>query len=269
MGYKTIQLRKLKEQIGVITFLREIDMNTLSIEFIGELCDAVEEIRSDKNIKVLILTGEGKVFCCGAEVTYFVGETRLDTLQSRAYLKKIVGLFEMIESFEKPTIAAINGYALGGGCEMAIACDFRVMSDHAKIGVPEVLLAAVAGGGGTMRLPRLVGVGKALEMNLLGTHLDAREALEVGLVTKVSAHGRLMQEAENLALKLAQNSAMAMYMIKSSIHQGIYGDKQSSVAYALECMLSCYDHPDQKEVAMPAFLRKQKAYFNGLSFGLK
>ena len=165
--------------IALVTMIREREMNTLSLELLGELDEA---LTASVNVgaRALVITGQGRAFCAGAHLRYFTeGDARIGAgsfaLRDR-YLQPIASVFDRIETLPIPVIAAINGFALGGGCEMSVACDFRLMADHARIGVPEVRIGALAGAGGVQKLHRLVGRGKALEWILLGSHVPAAEA---------------------------------------------------------------------------------------------
>lgn len=188
--------------IALVTMVREREMNTLSLELLDELDEALTASVAG-GARALIITGQGRAFCAGAHLHYF---TQVDprigagsfALRDR-YLQRIATVFDRIETLPIPAIAAINGFALGGGCEMSLACDFRLMADHTKIGVPEVRIGALAGAGGVQKLHRLVGRGKALEWILLGSHVTAAEALAHGLVTGIRPAADLMPAAMELA----------------------------------------------------------------------
>jgi len=267
MAYSKLTVDKTEKHISVITLTRSDEMNTLSLEMMSELEIVLEELRNEDQIKVMILTGSGGAFGCGAKLQYMVGERSFDIFEIRSYLKQVQRLFNAIEDFEKPTIAAINGYALGGGCEMAIACDFRIMSHEAKIGVPEVRLGLLAAAGGVQRLPRLIGRAKALELNMLGTQISADEAERIGLVNKAVPHEKLMDEALSLANQLTEMSSTALYLIKASIHQAMNTDRSSSMEFGLEALLRCFQLEDSTE-GINAFFEKRKPQFKGVSFGV-
>ena len=186
---KALTLTWPQPDIALVTMQREREMNTLSLELLAELDQALTA-SVDGGARALIITGEGRAFCAGAHLRYFTEtDPRIGSgsfaLRDR-YLQPIATVFDRIETLPIPVIAAINGFALGGGCEMSLACDFRLMADHTRIGVPEVRIGALAGAGGVQKLHRLVGRGKALEWILLGSHVTAAEALAHGLVTSRS-----------------------------------------------------------------------------------
>src|SRR4029078_9612440 len=206
--------------IALASMTREREMNTLSLELIEEL-DAALSASVAGGARALIITGQGRAFCAGAHLRYFTSEdSRIGggkfALRDR-YLQPIATLFDRIEALPIPVIAAINGFALGGGCEMSLACDFRLMADNTKIGVPEVRIGALAGAGGVQKLHRLVGRGKAMEWVLLGSHVAAQEALAHGLLTSVHPTDELMPAAMELARRFRLLGARAVAQSKMAV----------------------------------------------------
>jgi enoyl-CoA hydratase/carnithine racemase len=199
---KAVTLTWPEPDIALATMTREREMNTLSLELLEEL-DAAMTASVAGGARALVITGQGRAFCAGAHLRYFTeGDDRIGrgsfALRDR-YLQPIATLFDRIETLPIPVIAAINGFALGGGCEMSLACDFRLMADNTKIGVPEVRIGALAGAGGVQKLHRLVGRGKAMEWVLLGSHVTPQEALTHGLLSSVHSAAELMPAAMELA----------------------------------------------------------------------
>lgn len=212
-------LTEKKDGVLTITFNRPEALNAINRATVEELDRAIRTLTEDADIKVGILTGAGdKAFVAGADVK----EIPLgDTAKGKAFVEQVQKVTRRLETCGKPTIAAINGYALGGGLEMALSCTIRIASEKAKVGLPEINLGIMPGWGGTQRLARFVGVGRALLPTLTGDHIGAAEALQMGLVSKVVPPEKLMEEAEGLAKKLAQKSGPAMKAIMQSIREGI------------------------------------------------
>jgi enoyl-CoA hydratase/carnithine racemase len=247
--------------------IREREMNTLSLELLGELDEALTA-SVDGGARALVITGQGRAFCAGAHLRYFTeGDARIGAgsfaLRDR-YLQPIATVFDRIETLPIPVIAAINGFALGGGCEMSVACDFRVMADHAKIGVPEVRIGALAGAGGVQKLHRLVGRGKALEWILLGSHVPAAEALAHGLVTAVHPAAELLPAAMELAGRFRLLGPRAVAQSKMAVR--LCGDTDLTTArnIGLEALAMLIDGPEWQE-GMNAFMEKREPYFPPLS----
>lgn len=268
MKLETISLEKREDGIAVLTMLRDEVMNTLSLEMMAEIREALLDCRDDPQVRVVIVTGRGRAFCCGAELKYYVGPEKLDHHRARAYLIKVQGLFDFVEEFEKPVIAAINGFALGGGAELSMVCDFRIMSETARIGVPEIKLGVLAGAGGVQRLPRLIGRAKALEMNMLGSHLSAEEAEKFGLLYKRVPPDKLMDACVELAVELGRKSPIALALIKACVNMSMDVPVKDSLKFGLEAMLRAFAYEDQEE-GMKAFFEKRGPVFPGRSFGIK
>ncbi|NLX60924.1 MAG: short-chain-enoyl-CoA hydratase [Tissierellia bacterium] len=241
------------ENIGILTINRPKALNALNSEVLDELNKAIDQVIEDDNIHILIITGEGKAFVAGADI----GQMKdMDVFEAREFAKKGLSIFRKIELMEKPVIAAVNGYALGGGCELAMAFDIRIASDKAKFGQPEVGLGITPGFGGTQRLARIVGIPKAKELIFTGETINAEEALRIGLVNKVVAAESLMEEALTMARKIASKGQLAVRYSKVAINRGIETDIETGLAMERELFGLCFATEDQKE-GMGAFLEKR------------
>ncbi|MFA6412106.1 MAG: enoyl-CoA hydratase-related protein [Syntrophales bacterium] len=257
MEYKYLLVKK-EENIAVVILNRPEVLNALSGEVFHELYSVMGDIEQDKSIKVAIVTGAGdKAFAAGADITWMVNKSSME-MRSACQITKL--FHDRIENMKIPVIAAINGFALGGGCELALACDIRVMSQKARIGLPEITLGIIPGGGGTQRLARLVGKGKAMELVLTGKFLDAAEALSIGLVNVVAEPDKVMDEAMKLAKKIASLSSVAVNLAKDAVKKGMNADLETGLNYEIECFSLCFSSEDQKE-GMTAFLEKRRPAF--------
>jgi enoyl-CoA hydratase len=249
-----------QETIGILTINRPEKMNALSNQLTSELKAILDEIEQDDKLRVLIITGAGdKAFMAGADINELVIR---DAQMGRKVSKERQDLFSRIENLAVPVIAAVNGYALGGGLELALACSIRLCSEAAQFGAPEVKLGIIPGDGGTQRLPRIVGPGRAMEMVLTGDFIDAGEAFRIGLVNKVVPHQDLMEEAKKLAGRIAARPPLAVQYAKEAVNRSIGSGMESG--YALESYLhalSCTTE-DKKE-GVSAFLEKRKGRFKG------
>ena len=229
--------------------------NAMNMDVANELIKVFKEIDTDDSVKVVILTGEGdKAFSAGADIAYM---STISPIESEGYAKLGHLLTYTVENCSKPTIAAINGFALGGGCELALACDIRIASDTAKMGQPEVTIGICPGWGGTQRLPRIIGIAKAKDLIYTGRQVKADEAKEMGLVNKVVELSKLIEETTNVAKMIAQNSAMAVRMSKVAINKGRNSDIDTALALELYTWGLCFTHPDRTE-RMTAFVNKSK-----------
>ena len=257
--YKTLIYEK-KENIGLLTINRPDKLNAISSELTSELKELLDEIDNDEELRVLIITGAGeKAFVAGADIKELVDR---DAKIGRQVSRERQEIFSHIENLQVPVIGAINGYALGGGLELALACSIRVCSEKAQFGAPEVKLGIIPGDGGTQRLPRLVGLGRAMEMILTGDFIDAQEAYRIGLVNKVFPHEELMDGAMELAERLASRPPLAVRYAKEAVNRSQEGDAVSGFAlesylHALACTTE-----DKKE-GVSAFLEKRKGKFTG------
>ncbi len=255
--YKTLIYEK-KDQIGILTINRPQKMNAISNELTVELKHFLDEVEADENLRVLTITGAGeKAFVAGADINELVER---DAKSGRRISKERQEIFSRIENLQVPVIAAINGYALGGGLELALACTIRVCSENAQFGAPEVKLGIIPGDGGTQRLPRLVGPGRALEMILTGDFIDAQEAYRVGLVTKVFPAAELMEKALQLAQEIAARPPLAIRYAKDAVNKG----QEHMANYELESYLHALSCTTQdKKEGVAAFLAKRKGRFEG------
>jgi len=258
MAYKNIIVEK-KDGIETITINRPNVLNALNIETIGELSKAVDELEEDKKMKVAVLTGKGKAFIAGADIKQMKD---MSPLEAKEFAEIGHSLLMKIENSRLPFIAAVNGYALGGGCEVMMACDIVIASASAKIGQPEINLGIHPGFGGTQRLPRLVGKAKAKELLLTGDTIGAEEALRIGLVNKVIDNDKLAEETEKLAQKIAAKSSVQTDFIKSLVNKGTDIDLPSACSLEISYFSSSFSTEDQKE-GMTAFLEKRKPIFKG------
>ena len=258
MAYKNIILEK-KDGVGIIKINRPQVLNALDKETVRELLKAVTELEDDKKIKSAILTGEGKAFIAGADIKQMKD---MSPLEAKEFAELGHSLPMKIEESRLPFIAAVNGYALGGGCEVMMACDICIVAKSAKIGQPEINLGINPGFGGTQRLPRIVGLMKAKELLLTGRNMDAQEAYEIGLVNKVVDNEKLMEEVEKLAINIAGKSAVQVSFIKALVNKGSHVDLNSACALEISYFSTSFSTHDQKE-GMSAFLEKRKANFKG------
>jgi len=251
-------LLEITEGIATVTVNRPAAFNALTISTLEELESVVAEIVRNPDIRAAVLTGAGtKAFVAGADIA---GMRDMTSAQARELALLAHRTYAAIERSPKPFIAAVNGYALGGGCELAMACDIRVASENAKFGQPEINLGIMPGFGGTQRLPRLVGKGRALELILTGEMIDAREALRIGLVNRVVAQGELLDESRQLARKIAAKGLVALQLCKEAVGNGLEMDLTKACAYEAELFAYSFSTVDQKE-GMGAFLEKRPAVF--------
>jgi len=257
--FKTLIYEK-KDNIGVLTINRPDKLNAISNELTEELKQLLDEIEQDEELRVMVITGAGdKAFVAGADIKELVDR---DALVGRKVSRTRQDLFSRIENLPAPVIAAVNGYALGGGLELAIACSIRICSEKAQFGAPEVKLGIIPGDGGTQRLPRLVGLGRAMEMILTGDFIDAQEAYRIGLVNKVVPHEELMDSAMEMAKKIAQRPPLAVRYAKEAVNRSQEGDSVSG--YALESYLHALTcTTEDKKEGVSAFLEKRKGDFKG------
>jgi enoyl-CoA hydratase len=246
--------------IGIITLNRPKALNALNAAIMYELNDLCEYLAQDKSVRSVIITGSGdKAFVAGADITEM---QPMSAVEGRDWGKLGQSVFNKIENLPQPVIAAVNGFALGGGCELAMACDIRIASEKAKFGQPEVSLGIPPGFGGTQRLARLVGKGRAKELLYTGDMIDAAEAYRIGLVNKVVAPEELMAAAKAMAERIMSRAPVAVKVCKAAVNEGLDTDLETGVAYEAEVFGLCFATEDQKE-GMAAFVEKRKANFNG------
>ncbi|MFT9497592.1 short-chain-enoyl-CoA hydratase [Anaerosolibacter sp.] len=258
MERKTIRLSK-EERIAIVHFNRPEALNALNTEMLVELDGVIEELANDNQVDVIIFTGEEKAFVAGADI----GEmSSLTAEEGRKFGVLGQRVFRKLELLEKPTIAAVNGFALGGGCELAMSCDIRIASEKAKFGQPEVGLGITPGFSGTQRLTRLIGLSKAKEWIFTGDVYAASEAEKAGLVNKVVAHEMLMKEALEISHKIASKAQLAVRYAKIAMNRGKEVDMDTGVQIEADLFGLCFATEDQKE-GMAAFLEKRKPNFQG------
>ena len=244
-----------KDNIAVITINRPDALNALNSEVLTGLQQAVEQVETDPDVFVAIITGEGRAFVAGADIAQMKDLTAVEGCAFGEFGNKV---FSRIETLSKPVIAAINGFALGGGCELSMACDIRIAGEKAKFGQPEVTLGITPGFGGTQRLPRIVGLSKAKELIFTGQTIDAQEALRIGLVSRVVPGEELMDVALEMAGKIAQNAQVAVRLCKTAIHRGMQCDIDTGIAIEVQAIGISFSTEDKKD-AMTAFVNKSKA----------
>jgi len=245
---------EVKDNIAVVTIDRPEALNALNLDVLAELEQTVATMVKDSDVYVLIITGAGRSFVAGADIAQMKD---LTADEGRAFGEFGNRVFLKIESLAKPVIAAVNGFALGGGCELAMACDIRIAGEKAKFGQPEVSLGITPGFGGTQRLPRIVGLSKAKELILTAQTIDAAEALRIGLVSQVVPGEELMAVALDMAGKIAQNAQVAVRESKAAINRGMQCDIDTGMAFEALAFGLCFSTEDQKD-AMAAFLNKSK-----------
>ncbi|MDD2620371.1 MAG: short-chain-enoyl-CoA hydratase [Syntrophomonadaceae bacterium] len=259
MDYKNILLEK-KDRIASLLINRPKALNALNQDTLLEIKAAVEDVRDDNDIDVLIVSGTGgKAFVAGADITFMLD---INAIQGREFGLLGQGVFRLLESMEKPAIAVIDGFCLGGGCELAMACDFRISSDKSKFGQPEVGLGVTPGFGGTQRLPRLVGTGMAKQLIYTGDVIDADEALRIGLVNYIVPAEELMDYAMKIARKISLRGQLAVRFCKVAVNEGMQTDIDRAMTLEADLFGLCFATEDQKE-GMGAFVNKRKANFIG------
>ncbi|WML37875.1 short-chain-enoyl-CoA hydratase [Clostridium sp. OS1-26] len=256
MEFKNIILEK-EGKVAIVTINRPKALNALNSETLRELDAAINDVSEDKEIFALIVTGTGKAFVAGADIAEMKD---LNTIEGRDFSLLGNRVFRKLENMEKPVIAAINGFALGGGCELSMACDIRIASSKAKFGQPEVGLGIIPGFGGTQRLSRLVGEGMAKELIFSGKIIDAQEALRIGLVNKVVEPEQLIEEVKTLAKTITAQAPIAVKLCKVAIAKGMQCDIDTGISYEAEVFGLCFSTLDQKE-GMTAFIEKRDKTF--------
>jgi len=257
MTYKTLLFDKA-DGVGTVTLNRPDKLNALNSTVYKELYDVFSAIEDDDDVRVVVLTGSGeKAFAAGTDVAEM---QHMNTLQIQKFMGVIRKASDMVYNLTKPTIAAIHGYALGGGCELAMCCDLRICSEKARFGQPEINLGLIPGASGTQRLPRLVGAAKAKEMIFLGDYVKADEAFRLGLVNKVVPVESLMEEAMAWAKKMASKSGPVLAMAKMAINTGLDTDISTGLNMEIKCDALCFALYDRQE-GMDAFIEKREAKF--------
>jgi enoyl-CoA hydratase/3-hydroxyacyl-CoA dehydrogenase len=253
-------VRTVKENfLGYIYMNRPEALNALNSKVLKDLEEAVDQFKNDDEVRALILTGSGNAFVAGADIKEMMAQT---LEESRTYTKYGQEVFSKIQQLGKPVIAAVNGFALGGGCELALACDIIIASEHAKFGLPEVGLGIHPGFGGTQRLPRLIGKARAKELIFTGNHYSAQEALDMGLVNKVVPTAELLTEAKNMAKTIAYKGPIAVQLAKDAINRGMETAINDGLTIELDNISKAFQTEDKVE-GMDAFVKKRKPDFKG------
>ncbi|WP_227935142.1 enoyl-CoA hydratase/isomerase family protein [Alkalihalobacillus deserti] len=241
-------------------YLNRPPYNPLNTQLYQEMASLFEELEKNPLVRAIIITGKGdRAFAAGADINEMMNLNGAEMLEMSRVSR---AAYDKVEAIKKPVIAAVNGLALGGGCELALACDFRICSSNTKFGLPEINLGIIPGGGGTQRLPRLVGQSKAKELLFFGEMIDSERAVEVGLVNKSVELEDLLSEATRWAEKLAEKPSIAMQMLKKSINQGASVDLQSGLDLEAACFGNAFASEDRKE-GMQSFVDKRKPQFTG------
>jgi enoyl-CoA hydratase len=254
MEFKNLIIQR-EGNIRIVKINNPQSMNALNSEVLAELDQAFSEIEKDPETSAVILTGEGRAFVAGADISQM---STMNAAQGKDFGVQGSKVFRKIELLGKPVIAAINGFALGGGCELALSCDIRIASSKAKIGQPEVGLGITPGFSGTQRLPRIVGEGRAKELIYTAKAITADEAFRIGLVNRVVEPEQLMDEALALAKTIAKNAPIAVRLSKEAIGRGMQTDIDTAIAIENDLFALCFSTEDQKE-GMKAFFEKRPA----------
>ncbi|MEO8200603.1 MAG: enoyl-CoA hydratase-related protein [Gemmatimonadota bacterium] len=259
MADESLVLKDIANRVAVLTINRPDKRNALNGATRSALLAQLEAVHSDESVRVVVLTGAGdKAFVAGADIGEFEGRTAVDQFR----VMKAATIFDAVESFPKPVIAMINGFALGGGCELAMACDIRLAADSAKLGQPEVNLGIIPGGGGTQRLPRLVGTGQACKLLFSGEVIDAAEALRIGLVDEVVPAAHLRERTMALAGTIADKSPVALQLIKEAVRASLRTSLDDGLRQETTLFGLAFSSMDKTE-GVRAFMEKRKAEFTG------
>ncbi len=252
-------IREQDGRVAIITINRPDKMNALNQQVRDEVIAALDEIEVDDSTGVVVITGSGeKAFIAGADIGEFEGRSPFD----QRHAMRSPRIFDAMASFSKPVIAMINGYCLGGGCELACSCDIRIASEKARFGQPEINLGLIPGGGGTQRIPRLVGLGHAMRLILTGDMIDAREAKEIGLVEMVVPAEELRERTLELAAKIASKSPLTVKVAKEAIRASQRLAIEEGILYERDLFCLCFSTAD-KEEGVKAFLEKRPAEWQG------
>ena len=257
-SYETLLLER-RGRVAIITINRPQKLNALNIQTRAEGAAALDELRDDDSVRVVVITGAGeKAFVAGADIAEFEGRTAVtqrDVMTARS-------LFTAVDTFPKPVVAMINGFCLGGGCELALSCDLRIASETARFGQPEINLGIIPGGGGTQRLTRLVGEGKAMELILTGDMIDAQHAFNLGLVNLVVPAADLDAKTMELANRIAEKSPIALRMAKEAVKTAARSTLDEGLRREIDLFALCFSSADKTE-GVRAFLEKRKPEFKG------
>ena len=256
MAYEVIEVRTEAEKVGIITLNRPKQLNALNDQLMDELGQALQAFDADEKIGCMVITGSEKAFAAGADIGAMAKYSFADV-----YKGDYIGRnWEQIRNIRKPVIAAVSGFALGGGCELAMMCDFIIAAENAKFGQPEIKLGVIPGAGGTQRLPRAVGKAKAMDMALTGRMMDAQEAERAGLVSRVVAVDKLQDEVLAAALVISGFSQIAVMAAKEAVNRAFEGGLSDGVMFERRLFHALFATSDQKE-GMDAFVNKRAAKF--------
>lgn len=259
MSYANLKV-EISDRVAVVTIDRPKALNALNAQVLEELEAVFKELEQQQQLACVILTGSGdKAFVAGADIAAM---QPLDAVTAAGFARLGHRVLQQIEHFPRPVIAAVNGFALGGGCELAMACDMRVAAENARFGQPEVNLGVIPGFGGTLRLARLVGKGRAMELVFTGDMIDAAEAYRIGLANKVVPADQLLETCRTIAAKIAGKGPLAVSFAKDAINQGVEMDLDRACRFEADLFGLCFASADQKE-GMQAFLEKRAAQFSG------
>ena len=258
MNFKNLLIEK-RGVIAKITINRPDVLNVLNEDTLLELKEAFSDLSKDDEVRVVILTGVGRAFVAGVDIKELADKNVVEAWELSILFQ---GVLRDIEEIHKPVIAAINGFALGGGCELLMACDIIIASESAKFGQPEINLGIIPGAGGTQRLPRLVGRCKAKELIFSGDIIDAEEAKDIGLVNRVTSDGQLEVEVMDIAEKIGKKSPIAIGFAKEAVNVSTETDLNSGTSYEASLFSACFSTEDHAE-GMRAFLEKQEPVFKG------
>ncbi|MCZ4316429.1 enoyl-CoA hydratase [Comamonadaceae bacterium G21597-S1] len=256
MSYELIQVRTEGGKVGVVTLNRPKQLNALNNELMDELGAALKAFDADPTIGCMVITGSEKAFAAGADIGAMATYSFSDVYKGDYITRN----WELIRQVRKPVIAAVSGFALGGGCELAMMCDFIIAADNARFGQPEIKLGIIPGAGGTQRLPRAVGKAKAMDLALTGRMMDATEAERAGLVSRVVALDKLMDETLAAALMICEFSQVAVMAAKESVNRAFEGGLADGIMFERRMFHALFATEDQKE-GMDAFVNKRKAVF--------
>ena len=257
-SYETILVER-RGRVAIITINRPEKRNALNIQTRVEGAAILDELRDDDSVRVVVFTGAGdKAFIAGADIAEFADRTAIS--QREVMMER--GLFNAVDTFPKPVIAMVNGYCLGGGCELALACDIRICSDNASFGQPEINLGIIPGGGGTQRLARLVGEGKTMEMILTGEIIDATTAFSIGLVNHVVPADQLEAKTMEIANRMADKSPIALRLAKEAVKLASRSNLDEGLRREVDLFALCFSSEDKDE-GVKAFLEKRKPEFKG------
>jgi enoyl-CoA hydratase len=250
---------KRQDGIGWVQFNRPQKLNAINSDLLRELDEVLTCCEEDDGVKVVVIMGNEKAFAAGADIENMA---KADIKSAYELTDLTMRVQEKLADLPKPTISAISGYALGSGCEVALCCDFRIAADNAVLGLPEITLGIIPGGGGTQRLPRLVGVTVATKLILLGERINSEEAEKIGLVDRVVHSGSLEEEVKALAFKLIQMPSLALRAAKTAICRGLSTSLKGGVQIEQDLFCMLFGTEDQKE-GMAAFLERRKPFFKG------